>query len=89
MPLALPWLMFALVFFPSIVGGFEMSIARRIDPLTPKSAANLSARKSEISLPPVVSSDALFAGGNEILIAHAGSHYRLTITRQGKLILTK
>ncbi|MEI2783082.1 MAG: hemin uptake protein HemP [Candidatus Competibacter sp.] len=36
----------------------------------------------------LASSD-LFDGGQEILIDHAGQEYRLRITRQGKLILTK
>jgi hemin uptake protein HemP len=31
----------------------------------------------------------LFAGANEVVIAHGGEQYRLRITRQGKLILTK
>jgi len=31
----------------------------------------------------------LFDGDQEILIDHAGQEYRLRITRQGKLILTK
>ena len=31
----------------------------------------------------------LFHGQQEILIEHAGHAYRLRITRQGKLILTK
>jgi hemin uptake protein HemP len=34
-------------------------------------------------------SQALFAGANEVVIAHGGEQYRLRITRQGKLILTK
>ncbi len=34
-------------------------------------------------------SQALFAGQQEILIEHAGNAYRLRITRQDKLILTK
>lgn len=41
------------------------------------------------ALPPVVVSDDLFRGKNEILIAHGDAHYRLRITRQGKLILNK
>lgn len=41
------------------------------------------------TLPPVVVSDDLFRGKNEILIAHGDAHYRLRITRQGKLILNK
>lgn len=31
----------------------------------------------------------LFGSAQEILIEHAGQEYRLRITRQGKLILTK
>lgn len=38
---------------------------------------------------PIVASADLFEGGREILIAHAGTYYRLKITRQGKLILNK
>jgi len=34
-------------------------------------------------------SQALFCGQQEILIEHAGHSYRLRITRQDKLILTK
>jgi hemin uptake protein HemP len=37
----------------------------------------------------VVVSSALFSGEHEIGISHAGSLYRLKITRQGKLILNK
>lgn len=36
-----------------------------------------------------VSSQALFRKSNELVIEHAGQHYRLRITRQNKLILTK
>lgn len=36
-----------------------------------------------------ISSTDLFAGRREIGIEHHGSHYRLKITRQGKLILNK
>jgi hemin uptake protein HemP len=35
------------------------------------------------------SSQALFSGKQEIQIEHAGHTYRLRITRQNKLILTK
>jgi len=38
---------------------------------------------------PVISSQALFKGAQEIAIEHQGSLYRLRITRQGKLILNK
>ncbi|KAB2920915.1 MAG: hemin uptake protein HemP [Dechloromonas sp.] len=36
-----------------------------------------------------ISSKALFGDANEICITHSGSAYRLRITRQDKLILTK
>ncbi len=36
-----------------------------------------------------ISSQDLFQGRQEICIKHAGQTYRLRITRQGKLILTK
>lgn len=37
----------------------------------------------------VVPADSLFQGSQEILIRHNGDHYRLRITKSGKLILTK
>ncbi len=39
--------------------------------------------------PAVFSSQALFGGQRELLIMHNGEAYRLRITRQDKLILTK
>lgn len=36
-----------------------------------------------------LTSGELFGGVQEILIEHAGQEYRLRITRQGKLLLTK
>ena len=36
-----------------------------------------------------VTSEELFRGAHEVVIAHGGSFYRLKITRQGKLILNK
>lgn len=36
-----------------------------------------------------VSSEELIGPAREVLIRHAGCDYRLRITRQGKLILTK
>jgi len=38
---------------------------------------------------PAVRSDDLFRGTHEIVIVHGQDHYRLRITRAGKLILTK
>jgi len=34
-------------------------------------------------------SEALFAGERELVIKHSGEDYRLRLTNQGKLILTK
>ncbi len=39
--------------------------------------------------PRAVSSDELLMGSRELRIAHGEDVYRLTLTRQGKLILTK
>ncbi len=39
--------------------------------------------------PPVYDSKALLRDGREIFIRHAGETYRLRVTRQNKLILTK
>jgi hemin uptake protein HemP len=39
--------------------------------------------------PRSIDSAALFAGSNELIILHNGTPYRLRITRQDKLILTK
>jgi hemin uptake protein HemP len=36
-----------------------------------------------------IPTDFLFQGAQEILISHNGEHYRLRITKNGKLILTK
>jgi hemin uptake protein HemP len=37
----------------------------------------------------IIPADFLFQGSQEILISHKGEHYRLRITKNGKLILTK
>ncbi|SFV38367.1 Hemin uptake protein HemP [Devosia crocina] len=37
----------------------------------------------------IVSSDDILSGRTEILIEHQGAIYRLRVTRQNKLILTK
>jgi hemin uptake protein HemP len=39
--------------------------------------------------PDTIQGDQLFNGRQEILIAHHGDTYRLRVTRNGKLILTK
>jgi hemin uptake protein HemP len=38
---------------------------------------------------PRVKAAALFGGGREVIIEHFSQEYRLRITKQGKLILTK
>lgn len=38
---------------------------------------------------PIFQSDELFRGHREVLILHCGETYRLRLTRNGKLILTK
>ncbi|WP_240032005.1 hemin uptake protein HemP [Pseudomethylobacillus aquaticus] len=38
---------------------------------------------------PRYTSEQLFAGARELIIQHAGAEYRLRLTSQGKLILTK
>ena len=40
-------------------------------------------------LPAVIDAQALFGGAAEVRLMHRGMEYRLRITRQGKLILTK
>jgi hemin uptake protein HemP len=39
--------------------------------------------------PPVVTSEALLAGGRELVIWHGAEAYRLRVTGNNKLILTK
>ena len=39
--------------------------------------------------PAVLEAETLFGGSREIVIVHAGQRYRLRITQNGKLILTK
>lgn len=39
--------------------------------------------------PPMVRSEDLFSAGRELVILHEGQEYRLRLTRQNKLILTK
>ncbi len=46
-------------------------------------------QKTNIAAYRSTTSEALFAGTRALLIEHAGEKYRLSITNQGKLILTK
>lgn len=59
----------------------ELIASAAIEPCT-----NLSA--TPVPMPRLHSKE-LFGIANEIVIEHAGDEYRLRLTRQGKLILTK
>jgi hemin uptake protein HemP len=59
-------------------------------PLPPPSPPNQPVDKLEPELPPVVvNSEDLMRGRQEILIRHRNDVYRLRITRNGRLILSK
>ncbi len=59
-------------------------------PNVPSSSLRLPVEPGTRTCPPgIVPADFLFQGGQEILISHKGEHYRLRITKNGKLILTK
>lgn len=48
-----------------------------------------SAPGQPLATPDAIPADLLFRGSQEICIAHKGETYRLRITRNDKLILTK
>ncbi|MHB1186803.1 hemin uptake protein HemP [Thiobacillus sp.] len=57
---------------------------------TPPLAFRLPAAPADpASRPAIIPAELLFQGSQEILIGHNGETYRLRITRNGKLILTK
>lgn len=45
--------------------------------------------RAQASVPPALHSDALLGGARVRIIEHAGEHYFLRLTRNGKLILSK
>lgn len=49
----------------------------------------MSPEPDEAAPPRTIRSEELMAGAREIVILHNGETYRLRITRNGKLILTK
>lgn len=55
--------------------------------LTP--VKNVDATAKHVNPPSTVSAQSLFGGAKEIVIRHQGDEYRLRITRNDKLILTK
>ncbi len=56
---------------------------------TPSTAHSPPDPGARASGPGAIPTDHLFQGNQEILISHKGEHYRLRITKNGKLILTK
>ena len=59
----------------------------KIEPVTP--APPLLQTEARSALPQAFSAERLFGGAKEIVIRHQGDDYRLRITRNDKLILTK
>ena len=57
------------------------------DPVSP--APPLLQTEPRSALPQAFSAELLFCGAKEIVIRHQGDDYRLRITRNDKLILTK
>ncbi|HYO08949.1 MAG TPA: hemin uptake protein HemP [Tepidisphaeraceae bacterium] len=62
---------------------------RTADPSRPPAPALQGLRGAATKPPVVLDTAALFAGGTEVRLQHRGQEYRLRVTRQGKLILTK
>ena len=72
---------------------------RKRQPLRPTSAAGGAASSGDVregvvaegvpESPPVIEADDLLQGRSEVRIRYNGQEYRLSTTRQGKLILTK
>jgi hemin uptake protein HemP len=60
---------------------------RRSDPEPMNRAQAKLALKTVVTEP--LDSGVLFAGGSEVVICHGAEFYRLRLTRQNKLILTK
>ena len=56
---------------------------------TPSSVDSPAEPGARIFRQGIIPTDFLFQGKQEILISHNGEHYRLRITKNGKLILTK
>ena len=57
--------------------------------MTHRDSANEPATRSSTPVQRRVSSRSLFNGAHELVIEHEGDRYRLRVTRNGKLILTK
>lgn len=67
---------------------------KKDDALSPEKTAPVSRQTTELCLAtdntrPRLRSDELFARGHEVIIEHGREEYRLRLTSQNKLILTK
>jgi hemin uptake protein HemP len=60
----------------------EMLSQLEFDRLNKEAPKNIASNRA-------VTSEELFSGARELVIKHAGENYRLRLTNQGKLILTK
>ena len=60
----------------------EMLSQLELDRLNKETLPNVASNR-------MVTSEVLFSGTRELVIRHAGEDYRLRLTNQGKLILTK
>lgn len=61
----------------------------KTDPITANAFADPLDKLDPPASPGAVSAELLFRGAKEIVIRHQGDDYRLRITRNDKLILTK
>lgn len=60
-----------------------------VSPATPPAPPAREPPAPPAGHPPVIDVRTLFAGSSELRLLHCGMEYRLRITKQGKLILTK
>lgn len=72
--------------YPALKRRFEQM---KPEPPSPTVFNTPSNKRGAASLPGAVSAELLFGGAKEIVIRHQGDDYRLRITRNDKLILTK
>jgi hemin uptake protein HemP len=68
---------------------FEHHLATPVTSSGSSHASSVDERRPRTALPQRIASMQLLAGGNELVIEHAGQEYRLRLTRNDKLILTK
>ncbi|MBI4358342.1 MAG: hemin uptake protein HemP [Candidatus Omnitrophica bacterium] len=54
-----------------------------------KSVASTESADPKSNNRKIILSEELFAGAKQVIIEHCGRHYRLLITKTGKLVLNK